>query len=255
MKIFVMAGTEDGRELAGFLLERGYEVTASVVSEYGRKLLEQYAGIRIIARKLDAGELVEILRTDKIHVLVDGSHPYAAGASGSAIEACNRVNIPYVRFERATGVTGGDSVYHVSSGEAAAVKAAELGKNIYLTTGSRNLKTFVESPALKDCTITARILPTAEVLAECEALGLTPKQICAIQGPFSTELNVELFRHARAEVIVTKDGGQVGGVDTKIAAARILKLPVVVIDRPKISYPNVAATFEEVLAFVQSSRM
>lgn len=255
MKIFVVAGTEDGRELAEFLLARGHEITASVVSEYGRKLLEQYDGIKIIARKLDAEELAEILRTDKFQFLVDASHPYALRASGSALEACSRVNIPYVRFERATGVTGGDSVYHVENYLEAAAKAAQLGKNIYLTTGSRNLKTFVEALAGKGCVVTARILPTAEVLAECEALGLTPKQICAMQGPFSTELNVELFRHAGAEVIVTKDGGQVGGVDTKIAAARILKLPAVVIDRPKISYPNVAATFEEVLAFVQSSRM
>ena len=255
MKIFVVAGTEDGRELAEFFLERGHEVTASVVSDYGRKLLEQYDRIKIIARKLDAEELAEILRTGNFHVLVDASHPYALRASGSALEACGMVNIPYVRFERATGVTDGENAYHVENYLEAAAKAAELGKNIYLTTGSRNLKTFVEALAGKGCVVTARILPTAEVLAECEALGLTPKQICAMQGPFSTELNVELFRHAGAEVIVTKDGGLVGGVDTKIAAARILKLPVVVIDRPKISYPNVAATFEEVLALVQSSRM
>ena len=81
---------------------------------------------------------------------------------------------------------------------------------------------------------------------------MTPKQIIAVQGPFSTEMNVEMFRHAAAEVIVTKDGGQIGGADTKIAAAQILNLPVVMIDRPKIFYPNVAATFDEVLIFLQN---
>lgn len=257
MKIFVMAGTEDGRKLAEFLHGHGHEVTASVVSDYGRRILEQHAGIKINDRKLDAGALADFLREGNFSVLVDGSHPYAAGATRNAILACASVNIPYVRFERATGVYGGENAHHVDSYEAAAVKAAELGRNIYLTTGSRNLKTFVEAEAMRDCTITARILPTAEVLAECEALGLTPKQIVAMQGPFSVELNVELFRHAGAEVIVTKDSGQIGGVDTKIAAAEILKIPVVIIDRPKISYPSVAATFEAVLKLVeaQSSRM
>ena len=105
---------------------------------------------------------------------------------------------------------------------------------------------------LKGCNITARVLPTAEVLAQCEKLGLTPKQIIAMQGPFTTEMNVEQFKHAQAEVIVTKDGGKIGGADTKIAAAQILNLPVVIIDRPKISYPNVAATFYEVLKFLIS---
>lgn len=63
MKIFVVAGTEDGRELAGFLLERGYEVTASVISEYGRKLLEQYAGIEVIEQKLNAGVIFGLMLT------------------------------------------------------------------------------------------------------------------------------------------------------------------------------------------------
>ena len=39
--IFVAAGTQDGRELAGFLLENGQKVTASVVSRYGEELLSR----------------------------------------------------------------------------------------------------------------------------------------------------------------------------------------------------------------------
>ena len=45
--IFVAAGTQDGRELAGYLLKMGYEVVASVVSAYGESLLKQYQGIKI----------------------------------------------------------------------------------------------------------------------------------------------------------------------------------------------------------------
>ena len=248
MKIFLMAGTEDGRKLAEFLLSKGFEVTASVVSEYGKKLLEQYPNIKINDRKLNVEELTEILKKEKFEALVDASHPYAVGATLTALAACEGTNISYIRFERATGFTARSGAYHVKTYEDAALKAAELGKNIFLTTGSKNLKIFVDN--LKDCNITARVLPTAEVLAQCENLGLTPKQIIAVQGPFSTELNIEMFKHAQAEVIVTKDGGAIGGIDTKIAAAQILKIPVVMIDRPKIDYPNVAATFEEVLNLI-----
>ena len=250
MKIFLMAGTEDGRKLAEFLLKRGVEVTASVVSDYGKKLLAQYQNISINNKKLDAAELAEFLTVGKFAALVDASHPYAVEATKNAVDACAKVNIPYLRFERATGKFERLNACHVSSYEDAAIKAAELGKNIFLTTGSKTLKIFVE--LLKGCNITARVLPTAEVLAQCEKLGLTPKQIIAMQGPFSTELNIEMFKQAGAEVIVTKDSGQIGGADTKIAAAQILNLPVVIIDRPKIFYPNVAATFEEVLAFLKN---
>ena len=249
MKIFVMAGTEDGRKLAEFLSEKGFEVTASVVSEYGKKLLEQYENISVNDKKLDASELIEFLRNGSFDALVDASHPYAVNASKNAISACNDIKLPYVRFERATGKFEPSGAVYVDSYESAAIKAAELGKNIFLTTGSKTLKIFVE--LLKGCNITARVLPTAEVLAQCESLGLTPKQIVAVQGPFSTEFNVAMFKQYQAEVIVTKDSGQIGGTDTKIAAAQILKIPAVVIDRPKIFYPNVATTFKEVIAQLQ----
>ena len=250
-KLFLIAGTQDGRELANFLSAHGFDVTASVVSDYGRKLLETCAGVKVNDRPLDADELEKILREENFQAVVDASHPYAKNISANAIHAADVTKIFYVRYERPQVEIVGENIFPVESYEAAAVKASELGKNIFLTTGSRSLKIFVESPALKDCNLTARILPTAEVLSQCEALGLSPKQIVAMQGPFSTALNVELFKHAAAEVIVTKNSGQIGGADTKLEAAEILNLPVVLIDRPKISYPNLAATFEDVLKFIE----
>ena len=248
--IFVIAGTEDGRELAGFLLNNGFEVTASFVSSYGKTLLERYEGIKIDDRKLDENELVELLLTGDFEVLVDASHPYAVNVSQNAMTACHKADVPYIRYERESIPLTYEKIFHVATYEEAAVKASELGRNIFLTTGSRNLKIFVESPALRDCNLIARILPTAEVLTECEKLGFSPKNIVAMQGPFSTELNVEVFKHYQAEVIVSKDSGQIGGVDTKLIAAEKLNLPVVLIDRPKITYDKIVSTFEEVLNFL-----
>ncbi|MBQ6005389.1 MAG: precorrin-6A reductase [Selenomonadaceae bacterium] len=248
-KIFLIAGTEDARKLARFLLERGFDVTASVVSDYGRKLLETCAGIKINDKPLDRDELEKLLRAEKFNAIVDASHPYAKNISANAISAAQAAKIFYVRYERAEVNFAYEKIFHVDSYEAAAVKASELGKNIFLTTGSRNLKIFVDM--LKDCNLTARILPTAEVLTQCESLGLSPKQIIAMQGAFSTELNVELFKHANAEVIVTKNSGQIGGADTKLEAAKILNLPVVMIDKPKIFYPNLATTFDDVLKLLE----
>ena len=251
MKIFLTAGTEDGRKLAEFLTRHGHNVTVSVVSEYGKKILQQYNDIEINDKSLNAAELTENLR-GKFDILVDATHPYAVNVSQNAIDACKSAEIPYIRFERPEVEVNDENIFKVDGYASAAIKAAELGKNIFITTGSRNLKKFIESPALKDCNLTVRILPTAEVLKECESYGLTPKQIIAMQGPFTTELNAETFKHCRADVIITKNSGKVGGADTKLAAAKILNLPVVMIDRPKIFYPNIAKTFDEVLNFIQS---
>lgn len=248
-KIFLIAGTQDGRKLAEFLLQKNFDVTASVVSEYGKKLLETCAGIKINDKPLERDELEKILREEHFNFLVDASHPYAKNISANAIAATQAAQIVYIRYERAEVEFDYEKIFHVDSYEEAALKASEFGKNIFLTTGSRNLKIFVD--LLKDCNLTARILPTAEVLTQCEALGLTPKNIIAMQGAFSVELNVEIFKHAGAEVIVTKNSGQIGGADTKLEAAKILNLPVVMIDRPKINYPNLAKTFDDVLKFLE----
>ena len=248
-KIFLIAGTEDGRKLADCLSKNNFDVTASVVSDYGRKLLENCAGIKINDKPLDRDALEKILRMENFNCLVDASHPYAKNISANAIDAARAAKIPYVRYERDEIVFAYEKIFHVDSYEAAALKARELGKNIFLTTGSRNLKIFVDR--LGDCNLTVRILPTADVLSQCEILGLTPKQIVAMQGPFSVALNVELFKHAGADVVVTKNSGQIGGADTKLEAAQLLNLPVVMIDRPKIFYPHLAKTFDDVINFLE----
>ena len=249
----MIAGTEDGRKLAKFLSEKDYKITASVISDYGRKILEQCKNIEVNNKKLNSAELEKILREGDFKILVDASHPYAENVSANAITACEKAKIFYIRYERPEVEITYKKIYRVESYEQAAKISSELGKNIFLTTGSRNLKKFLSCEEIKNCNVTARILPTAEVLAECESLGLSPKQIIAIQGKFSVELNAELFKHAEAEVIVTKNSGEVGGADTKIQAAEILNLPVVVIDRPQINYPNLAKSFDEVLEEIENA--
>ena len=249
--IFVAAGTQDGRELAGFLLKQGYGVTASVVRRYGQQLLAAYRGIVINDKPMDAEGLRDYLGEHGITLLIDASHPYAANVSRNAMDACHALGIPYLRYERSSSPISYDKVFPVRGYGEAAEKASGLGRCIFLTTGSRNLRVFKESPFLRDCRIVARVLPTPEVICEMTAMGFAPGDIVALQGPFSQALNEELFKQYGADVVVTKDGGQIGGADTKFAAAEALDLPVVLIEKPPMAYDHVAETFEEVLAFVQ----
>jgi precorrin-6A/cobalt-precorrin-6A reductase len=251
--IFVLAGTQDGREIVRLLLEQGHDVAASVVSSYGGELLAHACGQRCLIndKPLDEAALKDYLQEHDIRLLVDASHPYAANVSRNAIAVCQALSIPYIRYERDLSKLDYDRITVVHSYEEAAQAAASLGKKIFLTTGSRNLDKFVHSPDLKDCELTARVLPTAEVIGLCESLGLDAGHIVALQGPFSMELNRELFRKYGAEVIITKNSGTIGGTDTKFAAAAELNLPIVLIDRPKLNYPCITHDYAEVLAFAK----
>lgn len=251
--IFVLAGTQDGREIVRLLLEQGHDVAASVVSSYGGELLAHACGQRCLIndKPLDEAALKDYLQEHDIRLLVDASHPYAANVSRNAIAVCQALSIPYIRYERDLSKLDYDRITVVHSYEEAAQAAASLGTKIFLTTGSRNLDKFVHSPDLKNCELTARVLPTAEVIGLCESLGLDAGHIVALQGPFSQELNRELFRKYGAEVIITKNSGTIGGTDTKFAAAAELNLPIVLIDRPKLNYPCITHDYAEVLAFAK----
>lgn len=258
-RIFVFAGTADGRALVAALLAHGFSVTASVVSRYGAELLAaaETAGHDLVINDepLDEAAFVAYCRAHSIAAIVDASHPYAVNVSQNAMAAAKTLGLPYVRYERdLTELTSqglaAEKLHVVHSYDEAAEAAARLGDVIFLTTGSRNLKAFATAPALAEKTLIARVLPTPEVLVECIALGIAPGQIVALQGPFSTALNRELFLRYGADVVVTKNSGSVGGTDTKLAAAAELGLDVVVIDRPKLDYPRVARTSEEVERFL-----
>jgi len=253
--IFVLAGTQDGRELVKFLLDNGYDVAASVVSRYGGDILAHACGQRCLIndQPLDEKALKGYLGLHDIRVLVDASHPYAANVSRNAMSVCREMGVPYVRYERDLSGLDYHRISVVHSYEEAAETASSLGKRIFLTTGSRNLERFVHNSKLTGCELTVRVLPTAEVIALCESLGLDAGHIVAVQGPFSKELNVELFRKYGAEVIVTKNSGTIGGTDTKLAAARELELPIVLIDRPKLAYPCVGYDYETILDFIKDN--
>jgi precorrin-6A/cobalt-precorrin-6A reductase len=249
--ILVLAGTQDGRELVTALSESGYAVMVSVVSNYGRELV-QNINVMVNACPLDSEGMMAIIDNHGIQLIIDASHPYAANVSRNAMLACQAKGIFYLRYERpATMLPAYQHLYLVSDYTQAAQTAAKLGNIIFLTTGSRMLKAFKAEPLLASHRLIARVLPDPAVLVECLAMGFKPRDIVALQGPFSHELNVALFKAYAADVIVTKNSGEIGGSDTKFTAAVALTLPLVVIDRPAVQYSAVVASIPEVINFVK----
>jgi len=249
--ILVLAGTKDGREIAAQVARQGYQTLVSVVSDYGRKLAEEYE-LLVSTGQLDEAGLAGLIRQRDIEAVIDASHPYAAGVSRNAIAACRSCGISYLRYERPVAPLPNYSKLHLASDvEHAARLAAGLGKVVFLTIGSRGLKAFKAEPLLASHRLIARILPDSAVLAECLMLGFGPGDIVAVQGPFSQEFNVALFRQFASEVIVTKNSGDEGGAGSKFDAAVALDLPLVVIDRPRVDYERIVHNYDDVIKFLK----
>jgi phosphoserine/homoserine phosphotransferase len=80
-----------------------------------------------------------------------------------------------------------------------------------------------------------------------------PERIVAARGPFGTEETRALLRRFGIGVLVTKDGGEAGGVREKLAAARLEACAVVVVRRPTPAVAGACSTLEELLRRVQAS--
>jgi precorrin-6A/cobalt-precorrin-6A reductase len=251
--ILILAGTRDGRELAVSLAMAGYPVIVSVVSDYGGELAK-CPELTVQVGALDTAGLASFVKARKIVQIIDASHPYATGASVNAMQAANETGAGYLRYERpASSLPSYERLHIAADAQAAAKAAASFGQVLFLTTGSRTLRVFKSEITLASHRLIARVLPDPVVIAECIGLGFSPKDIVAMQGPFSLELNIALFRAFAADVIVTKNSGEIGGADTKIQAAMQLGLHLVVIDRPQIKYSHVVHSIEKVHNYVKEA--
>ena len=239
-QILLIAGTVEGRQLAAAWAQAGHQVWASVATAYGAELLTE-PGVTVLQGRRDSAQLQELLQQLHPDYLVDASHPFAQAVSENALAACRATGTPYIRLERPQQPLVHKQVRYVDSWQEAATLAATLaaadGGSILLTTGSNNLDVFVQRVADFAQRLFVRVLPTAEVLAKCEALGLSAHNIFAAQGPFSVELNVALLRHCGASVLVSKDSGKAGGLPEKLEACIQEEAMLVLLRRPQLSYP------------------
>ena len=226
MKILLFGGTADGRRLSKELADRGAELTVCVATEYGGEEQGAHEGVRVLTGRRDADEIAALL--PGFALCIDATHPYATEASRNIRAACTRCQIPYRRLLR-DACEAEDAVRVSGAAEAVAYLAGTEGR-ILLAIGSKELAAYGCLGAERLC---PRVLPSHEALSACEALGIPHRNIVAMQGPFSRELNAALIRQLGVRVLVTKDGGAVGGFPEKAAAARETGVTLIVLRRPE----------------------
>ncbi|WP_027417603.1 precorrin-6A reductase [Aneurinibacillus terranovensis] len=246
--VLVLAGTSDARELALTIQQAGYELLTTVVTDSAAKSMQE-AGLPVRVGRMNADEIRQLIQEKGFTCVVDASHPFAEEASRNALEGAHAAGVPFIRYERASA----DGSIHplvtvVEDYEAAAELAARHKGVVMLTTGSKTLQIFTKKLlGLPDLTLVARMLPRKDNMEKCEQLGVEQKNIIALQGPFSKELNMALYKQYGTTLMITKESGKVGSVDEKVEAAVELGIPIVMIARPKIDYGTVFSGFDDIL--------
>jgi len=96
-----------------------------------------------------------------------------------------------------------------------------------------------------------RILPVPEHIALCLDMGIPPARIIAMHGPFSEDLNRAMFRQYQINTMVTKESGDAGGALEKIHAAFTEGIDTIVIERPRLGFPQKYSSIDEIVEMVK----
>jgi len=240
-RLLILGGTSEARALAGALAgRRGVSVTLSLAGRTAEPLPQ------LVPVKSGgfggADGLADYLRKERIDALIDATHPYAATISANAAIAAAKVGVKHLALSRPPWTkVAGDDWTEVASMEDAVEALGKAARRVFLALGRKELQPFAAAP--QHVYLVRSVDPVDPPLVVQHAIYLTAR------GPFTEAEDRALLERHRMEVIVAKNSGGEASYG-KIAAARALHLPVILLKRPALPKVPSVETVEETLAWL-----
>lgn len=232
-RILVLGGTTEARRLVEVLAgDARFAVTLSLA---GRTAGPREAPVPTrVGGFGGARGLADWLHARAIARVIDATHPFAARISHNAASACAQTRTPLLAIRRpAWEAEPGDRWIEVGD-MVAAVEALGLEpRRVFLTIGRQELASFARAP------IHDYVVRTIEPIGD--ALPVPRLVAIAARGPFTLEAETTFLKEEGIELLVSKNSGG-AATFAKIAAARDLGLPIVMVRRPIL--PEVEAVTE-----------
>lgn len=171
--------------------------------------------------------LIAFLEAERIGALIDATHPFAAQMSRHAAAAAKACDVPLLAIRRPPWrPQAGDRWTEIADMAAAAAALGPVPRRVFLTIGRQDLAPFAAAPQ-HHYLIRSVDAPPAE--------ALPPRaEVISARGPFDEAAEAALLSAHAIEVLVTKNSGGTATA-AKLAAARRLGLPVIMVARPPVA--------------------
>ena len=167
--------------------------------------------------------LSRFLRDEKIDLLLDITHPYAAQITANAAQAAQQTNIPCWALRRPGWQAGPDDDWREVPDWAALTVALKEFRRPFFTLGRQALEHLDDIPESQRWTI--RVLDAHP--------GNTRATVIDDRGPFDLQAERALFAERRFDVLVSKNSGGTA-TEPKLQVARERQLPVLLLTRPTL---------------------
>ena len=237
LRVLILGGTGEASEIANRLGDKtGIVAITSLAGRVQQPRIPD--GLVRVGGFGGVEGLISFLRSEQIDVVIDATHPFAAQISANAEAACKQLGVPLIAFARAPWSSYEADRWHVVPHiERAADYVATTGGRVFLAIGRQHLDAFA---ACNTAWFLIRTIDPPNVPLPVNA------KLVLERGPFHLDHEMHLLRTHAIDYIVSKNsGGQ--ATYAKIEAARLLGLPVVMVDRPQKHTVPTVGTMDEVL--------
>ena len=247
-KIWLIGGTSESATLANIITSAQIPCIVSVTTDTAKNLYPSESLLfKIWVGKLNNIQIDSFIQQQNVIAILDASHPYAVEISKLAITTSTQYHIPYLRYERLRYQVENSQTIHLDSFETLLTGDYLTQQRVMLTLGYRNLARFKSWQ--ERSTLFVRILPSEVSLKAALDAGFTPNHIIALRPPISPELEKALWKQWKISLVVTKASGVAGGEETKRKVASELGISLIIIDRPRLNYPQQTSDLDAAIQF------
>ena len=212
--IWVLSGTGEGPLLASALVDEGWEVTVSVVSDSASLSYLEISLTSILVGPLQGVEGIKSVLDEAVSLhngfdwVIDATHPFAVEISANLYKACKEFGQSLLCFERpmeaAPGVCLIKDIKDLST-------HSLNGRNLLMAIGARHLGEAVSTAHEAGAKVYARVLPTPKSLKQSLLCSLPECALAVIrplQGSQKGSIERALCRRwSISDVICRQSGG------------------------------------------------
>jgi len=239
--ILVFGGTTEGKKTAT-LLE-----SMALPFVYSTKTNIPFATNKIAGYRhgaLDEQQLEKYIKENDIKTIINASHPFAELLHSTIAKVAEFLQIPVLRFGRQLLPKTTHSLVSYVNTYQEALDLLQENQRLLALTGVQSIKRL--TPWWQNNTTYFRILNRPESLAIAQESNFPNEQLILGLPSANLKKEIEVIKTHQIDVVLTKETGNSGFLNTKIEAALKTNTQITIIKQPKIpAYFRVLYTTDE----------